>query len=112
MNPELQAFAELLGPLLEPLVGRLVDARLAARGPAAAAAEHVTVHAYASAHAVCAATVRAAFRDGRLEGIRVGKRSIRIRRDAKIGPSATGRASADAKTPAAIADRILARGIR
>jgi hypothetical protein len=83
-----------------------------ARPPTLPAAEHVTVQEYAAAHRLCTATVRAAFRDGRLDGIRIGKRAIRIRSDAVIAPPTTGRAVADAQTPGAIAERILSRGGR
>jgi hypothetical protein len=77
--------------------------------PAAPAAEHVTVQEYATAHRLCGATVRAAFNAGRLDGMRIGKRAIRIRRDAAIGPSTRGASAVDAQTPAAIAERILRR---
>jgi hypothetical protein len=102
---------QLLIGLVVPVVRQVVREELAAVS-AAPATEMVSVGTFAAEHALCAATVRAMIRDGRLEATRIGKRAVRIRRDAKIGPSATGQASADAKTPAAIADRILARGIR
>lgn len=71
----------------------------------------VTPEQYAIDHSLCVATVRKAFREGRLPGERIG-RAIRIRRGAVIGPPAAGRAAPDAMTPAAIAERILARGAR
>lgn len=98
-----------LEQFLEGLVRRVVREELATVKPAPAATGMVTVQEYADAHALCEATVRAAFRDGRLDGIRIGKRAIRIRRDATIGQPASGRAAPGAETPAAIANRILAR---
>jgi hypothetical protein len=76
--------------------------------PAAPAVEYVTVSEYADTHRICCATVRSAFHAGRLEGQRIG-RAIRVRRDAVIAPSTRVPFAADAKTPSAIAERILAR---
>jgi hypothetical protein len=87
----------------------LLDVVRECLAPTAPATEHVTVAEYAGAHRICAATVRAAFREGRLPGERIG-RAIRIRRDAMIGPPASRPATADAMTPGAIADRILRGG--
>jgi excisionase family DNA binding protein len=76
---------------------------------AARPTEMVSVETFAAEHSLCTATVRAMIRDGRLQATRIGKRAVRIRRDATIGRSASGPAPPGAETPAAIADRILAR---
>jgi hypothetical protein len=73
------------------------------------ATELVSVATFAAEHSLCEATVRAMIRDGRLQATRIGKRAVRIRRDATIGQPAIGRTAPGVETPAAIADRILAR---
>lgn len=96
---------------VEATVERVVRRLMGEQDEGAPAAGMVTVAEYAARHSLCCATVRAAFRDGRLEGQRIG-RAIRIRRDAVIGPPASRPAAPAAMTPSAIADRILARGAR
>lgn len=77
---------------------------------APSATEMVSVATFAAEHSLCTATVRAMIRDGRLQATRIGKRAVRIPRDATIGQSASGRAALGGETtPAAIAARILAR---
>jgi excisionase family DNA binding protein len=101
----------LLEQAMEALMERVrqvVREELAARA-ASPATGLVSVATFAAEHALCDATVRAMIRDGRLQATRIGKRAVRIRRDATIGQSASGRAAPGAETPAAIAARILAR---
>ena len=90
---------------IERVVRRVVGEQPAAMAPTGGI---VTPEQYAADHSLCVATVRKAFREGRLPGERIG-RAIRVRRDAVIGPPAAGRAAPDAMTPAAIAERILGR---
>jgi excisionase family DNA binding protein len=66
----------------------------------------VSVETFAAEHSLCTATVRAMIRDGRLQATRIGKRAVRIRRDATIGHLA-GRSGSSSETPAERARRIL-----
>jgi hypothetical protein len=92
----------------EERMRRVVREELAARA-APPVPEMVSVPTFAAEHSLCTATVRAMIRDGRLQATRIGKRAVRIRRDATIGQPAIGRTAPGVETPAAIADRILAR---
>jgi hypothetical protein len=97
---------QLLVGLVMPVVRQVVREELAA--VRAAPGGMVDPATYAAENALCTATVRKAFSEGRLPGMRIG-RAIRVRRDAAIGPSTRGASAADAQTPAAIAERILRR---
>ena len=103
MNP----LEQILEAFMER-VRQVVREELAARA-ASPATGLVSVATFAAEHALCDATVRAMIRDGRLQAMRIGKRAVRIRRDATIGQPAIGRTAPGVETPAAIADRILAR---
>jgi len=92
---------------LADLVAEKLAGKLAPHG--GASAPMVTPAEYAADHSIAPATVRAMIADGRLEAVRIGKRAWRIRRDAPIGVSATGRAAAG-ETPAVRARRILGGG--
>jgi hypothetical protein len=103
MNP----LEQILEAFMER-VRQVVREELAARA-APPTTELVSVATFADEHSLCTATVRAMIRDGRLQATRIGKRAVRIRRDATIGQSAIGRTHPGVETPAAVADRILAR---
>jgi hypothetical protein len=103
----IERLADLLAPHLEERLARRFGERAAPPATRPPGAGMVTVATFAAEHSIAPATVRAMIKDGRLEGIRIGKRAIRIRRDAQIGASESGRAEAGAETPAARAARIL-----
>jgi excisionase family DNA binding protein len=110
MNPleAMEALLDLVHRAVREDFRQVVREELAARA-ASPATGLVSVATFAAEHALCDATVRAMIRDGRLQATRIGKRAVRIRRDATIGQSANGRAAPGAETPTAAAARILAR---
>jgi hypothetical protein len=106
-SPDLiRLIGQLIGPVVRQLVAAELERQATERAPAP---EMVTVQVYAARNALCCATVRQAFREGRLDGARVGPRAIRIRRDAVIRPRGPHLAPAR-PTAASVADRIL--GVR
>jgi excisionase family DNA binding protein len=97
---------QLLQGLVEPLLRRVLREELAATREAPPT-ELVTVAMFAAEHSIAPATVRAMIKDGRLEATRIGKRAIRVRRDALIAPTTRARAVANADTPAERARRLV-----
>jgi excisionase family DNA binding protein len=97
---------QLLQGLVEPLLRRVLREELAATRDEPPT-ELVTVAMFAAEHSIAPATVRAMIKDGRLEATRIGKRAIRVRRDALIAPTTRARAVASADTPAERARRLV-----
>jgi hypothetical protein len=109
MNPleAMEALLDLVRRAVREDLRQVVREELAAAS-AAPVGGMVDPATYGAKWSLCTATVRKAFREGRLPGERIG-RAIRVRRDAAIGPSTKEPSAADAQTPAAIAERILRR---
>ena len=87
---------------LERTIRSIVRDELARARPANDAPRLVTIAAYAAARSISESTVRAAIRDGRLDGLRIG-RAVRVRADQEIAI----RARAGTADPVASAERSL-----
>jgi excisionase family DNA binding protein len=107
LEAALGPFADLIADLIADRVARRLAERVAPPP-----AEMVTPRQFARDHSIAVTTVRAMIRDGRLQATRIGQRQWRVRRDAQIGTSASGRSApvAAGETPAARARRILGGG--